>query len=170
MFGPQLTGVLARSIMGGGHAPLLDEAWDIAEDQFYGELPTDQDRTYGAVRGMMESFKDPYTVFIEPPQTELQSQQLSGKFGGIGASVRRETDGRYVLSPFPDRPAAQAGVQEGDVLIKIDDTSITTEMKSRRDYVAAARRSGHAGEESKSIGAGSSWRSTSRAPRSVCRR
>jgi carboxyl-terminal processing protease len=78
---------------------------------------------------MMEAFKDPYSVFVEPPQTELQSQQLSGKFGGIGASIRREADGRYALSPFPDRPAAQAGVQEGDVLTKIDDTAITTEMR-----------------------------------------
>ncbi|NTU61921.1 MAG: S41 family peptidase [Chloroflexi bacterium] len=127
MLGPQLTGVLAgRS--GDGHAPLLNEAWEIAEGQFYGQLPTDQVRTYGAVRGMMESFKDPYSVFVEPPQTELQSQQLSGKFGGIGASVRRENDGRYALSPFPDRPAAQAGVQEGDVLVKVDETAITSEM------------------------------------------
>ncbi len=128
VFGPQLTGVLAgRS--GSEHAPLLNEAWDIAASQFYGQLPSDQARTYGAVRGMMESFNDPYSVFVEPPQTELQQQQLSGKFGGIGASVRRESDGRIVLSPFPDRPAAQAGVKEGDVLIKIDETPITPDMK-----------------------------------------
>jgi carboxyl-terminal processing protease len=128
MLAPQLTGVLAgRS--NGGHAPLLDEAWGVAESEFYGQLPSDQARTYGAVRGMMESFKDPYTGFYEPPQTELQSQQLSGKFGGIGASLRRENDGRVVLSPFPDRPAAQAGVKEGDVLLKIDDTPITADTK-----------------------------------------
>jgi carboxyl-terminal processing protease len=128
MLGPQLTGVLAgRS--DGEHAPLLDEAWNVAESEFYGQLPTGQARTYGAVRGMMESFKDPYTAFYEPPQTELQSQQLSGKFGGIGASLRRENDGRIVLSPFPDRPAAQAGMKEGDVLIQIDDMPITSETK-----------------------------------------
>src|SRR5512136_2911099 len=128
MLAPQVTGIL-RGQGSGGHAPLLDEAWGVAENLFYGKLPTEQERAYGAVRGMMESFKDPYTVFIEPPQTELQSQQLSGKFGGIGANVRRENDGRIVLSPFPDRPAAQAGVKEGDVLVKIDSTTITPEMK-----------------------------------------
>ena len=58
-----------------------------------------------------------------------RTSRLSGKFGGIGASVRRESDGRVVLSPFPDRPAAQAGVKEGDVLVKIDDTPITPDMK-----------------------------------------
>jgi len=129
ILGPQLLGVLAGRSAGGTHAPLLDEAWSIAEDQFYGQLPTDQTRTYGAVRGMIESFKDPYTAFFEPPQTELQSQQLSGKFGGIGASLRREADGRIVLSPFPDRPAAQAGVKEGDVLTKIDDMPVTSDTK-----------------------------------------
>jgi carboxyl-terminal processing protease len=129
VFGPQLIGVIRGQPVSSGHAPLLDEAWDIAQDQFYGDVPSDQARTYGAVRGMLESFNDPYTVFIEPPQTELQSQQLSGKFGGIGASIRREADGRYALSPFPDRPAAQAGVQEGDVLTKIDDKPVTIEMK-----------------------------------------
>jgi carboxyl-terminal processing protease len=127
MLAPRVTGLLQAA--SSGHAPLLDEAWGRAESLFYGKLPTEQERTYGAVRGMMESFKDPYTVFIEPPQTELQSQQLSGKFGGIGANVRRDNDGRIVLSPFPDRPAAQAGVQEGDVLVKIDSTPITPEMK-----------------------------------------
>ena len=71
---PQVTGFL-RNEGSAGHAPLLDEAWGVAENLFYGKLPTAQDRTYGAVRGMIESFKDPYTVFIEPPQTELQSQQ-----------------------------------------------------------------------------------------------
>ncbi|CAG0934960.1 carboxyl-terminal processing protease [Thermoflexales bacterium] len=129
MLSPQLIGWLPGSRSSDTHAPLLEEAWEVADSQFYGELPTEQVRTYGAVRGMMESFKDPYSVFVEPPQTELQSQQLSGKFGGIGASVRRETDGRYVLSPFPDRPAAQVGVQEGDVLVKVDDTPITIEMR-----------------------------------------
>jgi len=128
MLSPQVTGFL-RGQGTGGHAPLLDEAWGVVEGSFYGKLPTDQERTYGAVRGMVESFKDPYTMFIEPPQTELQSQQLSGKFGGIGASVRREDDGRIVLSPFPDRPAAQAGVKEGDVLIKIDSTPIISDTK-----------------------------------------
>ena len=115
----------------GGSEPqaLLNEAWTKTEQQFYGVMPTTQQRAYGTLHGLLESFKDPYTVFVEPPQTELQSQQLSGKFGGIGASVRREADGRIVLSPFPDRPAAQAGVQEGDVLIKVEDTVLTPEMR-----------------------------------------
>ena len=85
-------------------------------------------RTYGAIRGMIQAYNDPYTNFFEPPATQQQNQQLAGKFGGIGSTVRRETDGRIVLSPFPDQPAAKAGVQDGDVLAKVDAHTITSDM------------------------------------------
>lgn len=127
LLSPTLIGPLPR-IGDYSRAPLFDEAWDLAATSFYGTVPSDTLRTYSAIRGMMSAYADPYTAFFEPPQTHLQSQQLSGKFGGIGATVRREDDGRIVLSPFPDRPAAQAGVKEGDVLIKVVDQAITPTM------------------------------------------
>ena len=104
---------------------LLDEAWNQVESQFYGPLPSVQTRIYGAIRGMLSAFNDPYTVFVEPPATQLQSDQLSGKFGGIGAGLRREENGQIVLSPFPNQPAAEAGVEEGDILTSVDHHSIT---------------------------------------------
>ncbi|HEY4723908.1 MAG TPA: hypothetical protein VII92_18790, partial [Anaerolineae bacterium] len=64
---------------------LLNEAWSVAEQQFFGTLPSDQARLYAAIHGLMTAFNDPYTVFVEPPATQRQSEQLSGKFGGIGA-------------------------------------------------------------------------------------
>jgi carboxyl-terminal processing protease len=114
--------------LNGGQASLYDEAWTAAEDSFYGPVPSETVRTYGGIRGMVQSYNDPYTAFFEPPATQQQSQQLAGKFGGIGANLRRETDGRIVLSPFPDRPAAQAGVRDGDVLVKINAQAVTPEM------------------------------------------
>jgi carboxyl-terminal processing protease len=122
---PQLLGrPIARSNEQQQH-PLLDEAWTLAQSQFFGTAPSDKARTYGAIHGMIGIYHDPYTIFAEPPATELQDQQLTGKFGGIGANIRREADGRLVLSPFPDQAAARAGVQEGDALIKVDDEAVT---------------------------------------------
>jgi carboxyl-terminal processing protease len=114
--------------LGSNPTGLFGEAWDAAERSFYGQVPSDTVRTYGAIRGMIQTYNDPYTAFFEPPATQQQSQQLAGKFGGIGALVRRETDGRIVLSPFPDQPAAKAGVQDGDVLAKVDTQAITPDM------------------------------------------
>lgn len=105
---------------------LFDEAWALAESQFFGAIPAEQARTYAAIHGMIGVYNDPYTIFAEPPATELQGQQLTGKFGGIGANVRRDADGQLVLSPFPDQAAAKAGVQEGDVLVSVDGNVINT--------------------------------------------
>jgi carboxyl-terminal processing protease len=42
--------------------------------------------------------------------------------------VSQAEDGSIVLDPMPDLPAEQAGVQEGDAVIQVDDTEVTPEM------------------------------------------
>jgi carboxyl-terminal processing protease len=104
------------------------EAWRIVEEQFNGELPTPKQMTYGAVHGALSTLNDPYTVFVEPQPRELEKAELEGRFGGIGAYVRQLEDGRISLSPMPDSPAAEAGMQDGDILLKVDDAVISATM------------------------------------------
>jgi carboxyl-terminal processing protease len=104
------------------------EAWHIVEEQFNGELPTPKKMTYGAIHGAFSTLDDPYTILVEPEPRELEKAELEGQFGGIGAYVRQLEDGRISLEPMLDSPAAKAGLQAGDVLLKIDDTVISTTM------------------------------------------
>ena len=99
---------------------LYEEAWQLVDRHFFGTLPPTQTRTYAAIRGMLAALGDQYTVLIEPPAARLESDQLRGEFGGVGADVRRDATGRTLLSPYPDSPAARAGVVEGDELTAID--------------------------------------------------
>ncbi|HEY4691723.1 MAG TPA: S41 family peptidase [Anaerolineae bacterium] len=101
-------------------AMLIGEAWQLVDGHFFGTLPTTQTRTYAAIRGMLTPLKDPYTVLIEPSAAKLESDQLRGQFGGIGADLMRDAEGHTRLSPYPDGPAARAGVLEGDELLAID--------------------------------------------------
>lgn len=105
---------------------LYQQVWDILEGEFYGEDPSIQERLYGSVRGLAQSYNDPYTYFVEPEPRELERDQLRGRYGGIGAWIDR-TDEGYVLRPMQDQPAEQAGVQAGDQLVAVDDTLITAE-------------------------------------------
>ncbi|HUV88699.1 MAG TPA: S41 family peptidase [Anaerolineae bacterium] len=100
------------------------EAWDLLERHFYGELPSPQARTYGAIHAALALLNDPYTVFVEPQPRELERDRLRGTFGGIGATLWRNAEGRVVLFPLPDSPAARAGVQEGDLLAAVDGLAI----------------------------------------------
>ncbi|MEX1021397.1 MAG: S41 family peptidase [Litorilinea sp.] len=110
------------------------EAWDILERDFYGSKPDALDRAYGAIRGLTETFDDPYTYFLEPQPRQLERDELRGRFGGVGANIER-TDAGYVLYPLVDQPAARAGIQSGDLLLRVDDDPIPPEMES--DQVVA---------------------------------
>src|SRR5262245_1187313 len=102
-------------------------AWDILDRDFFGKKPDASERTYGAIRGMVESFNDPYTYFVEPQPRELERDELAGRFGGIGANIELTSTG-YLLFPLPGLPAAEAGVLDGDLLLLVDDHEITTAM------------------------------------------
>jgi len=114
------------------------EAWHILEKDFYSQLPTAQQMTYGAIRGVLTTLDDPYTIFVEPKPRRLEKDDLRGSFGGIGAWVSKGEDGAIVLKPMEDKPARRAGILEGDIVIKVDDQEIIPDM-SLEDVILLIR-------------------------------
>jgi carboxyl-terminal processing protease len=104
------------------------EAWHLVEGRFFGDLPDMQHVTWGAVRGALATLEDPHTTFLEPQPRQREKEDLSGRFGGIGAYVSQHEDGSIVLDPMPDLPAEQAGIQQGDVVLQVDETELNPEM------------------------------------------
>jgi carboxyl-terminal processing protease len=104
------------------------ETWHLVEDKYYGDIPNDSTSVYGAIRGALGTLEDPYTIFVEPQPRALEKAELEGQFGGIGAFVSRGPEGEVVLIPMVDSPAETAGVQEGDVVLKVGETPLTPEM------------------------------------------
>ena len=123
--GPAVTGQVTQQQEMGQYW----QVWNLLERDFYGEKPANEERTFGAIAGMVQSFGDPYTFFVEPEPRELERDQLAGKFGGIGATLELSDTG-WVLHPLPEQPAARAGLLDGDVLIAVDGAPITGTMSS----------------------------------------
>lgn len=105
---------------------LFWETWGIIQDEYYGDVPDEQTMTYAAIRGMLGELHDPYTVLVDPEPHEQETQQLQGRYGGIGATLSRDEDQQLRLNPFPDGPAAAAGVRLDDVLLAIDGGPVAT--------------------------------------------
>jgi carboxyl-terminal processing protease len=118
--------------------PILVQAYNIVRDHGLKPLPPGSAMEYGMIRGMMQSYNDPYSIFVEPAQHELESNALQGSFGGIGVRLSRDADGNVILYPYPDNPASRAGVQDGDHLTAVNDLEITPEI-TMDDIQAALR-------------------------------
>ena len=116
----------AWSTGGSDQLSVFWEAWDRVESEFIGEVPPAKVRTYGAIRSSL-ALLDPHTVLVEPLPRTLERDQLRGAHGGIGVEVERSADGGIVLDPYPDFPAAEAGVLTGDVLLAIDGDRVTND-------------------------------------------
>jgi carboxyl-terminal processing protease len=65
----------------------------------------------------MGSLKDPYTVYLSPREYRGLHESLSGgNFGGIGVYIYQLKDGRVVVQPIEEMPAARAGMKPGEVV------------------------------------------------------
>jgi carboxyl-terminal processing protease len=103
---------------------LFWEAWDLIQQDFYGDLPTEAELTYGAIRGALNTLDDPFTAFIEPQTAAINREDDSGSFEGIGAYVTMR-DGRLeIVNTFKGQPAEEAGLRRGDIVLQVDDTPI----------------------------------------------
>jgi carboxyl-terminal processing protease len=109
----------------------LDLLWQVQgllQAGFLGDIPDDKTQAYSAIHGLVASYKDPYTVFVEPAGREVERDALKGHFGGIGAQLGRDDAGNMIVTVIRDRPAARAGVTNGDRLHAVDRTPVTETM------------------------------------------
>ncbi len=121
-----------------GQCALLTDVYRLLEQHYLRELPDSTTLEYAAIRGMMGALEDPYTFFVDPPVARSESDVLAGQYGGIGVQVQHAEDGSFVLYPFPNSSAAEAGVQDGDILVAIGDWVV--ESTARIDVIDQAMR------------------------------
>jgi len=89
----------------------------------YVEPVDDKTLLENAVRGMLAGL-DPHSAYLDEKEFKDINISTSGKFGGLGIEVQMQNGFVRVVSPIDDTPAAKAGIQPGDLIIKIDETSV----------------------------------------------
>jgi carboxyl-terminal processing protease len=108
----------------GADFDLFWEAWDLIQRDYYGDLPNEEEMTYGAIRGALNTLDDPFTGFIEPRMAEINREDDTGTFEGIGAYVTMRDGRLYIVSTFQGQPAEEAGLQRDDIVLEVGDTPI----------------------------------------------
>jgi carboxyl-terminal processing protease len=82
-----------------------------------------------AIDAMLLSL-DPYTNFYSEAQAEDYLYQVTGSYGGIGATVRKKGDDLVIDHPFEGFPAQKADLRAGDILVSIDGKSVVGKQSS----------------------------------------
>jgi carboxyl-terminal processing protease len=89
----------------------------------YVEEVNDRDLLENAIRGMLTGL-DPHSAYLDREQFKELQVGTSGEFGGLGIEVGMEDGFVKVIAPIDDTPAQRAGVQAGDLIIRLDDTPV----------------------------------------------
>lgn len=104
---------------------LLWEVWNIVRAEFDGGIPSDEELTYSAIQGLLETLDDEFTRFSPPDVAERMREDLQGSFEGIGAFVRENEEGlTEIVRPMAGQPASLAGLRAGDVIVAVDGESV----------------------------------------------
>ena len=93
--------------------------------QYVDEVEPDKLMRDGAA-GMVRNL-DPYTVFMSEKEMGEFEVQATGKYGGIGSTIRmkRDSSGVVIAQPYKGSPADVAGLKIGDKFVRIDGEDVT---------------------------------------------
>ena len=75
------------------------------------------------IDAMLEDL-DPYTNYITESDIEEYEFQTTGKYGGIGATMRKKGDDILVGDVYENSPAQKAGLHPGDQVLSIDNQNV----------------------------------------------
>ncbi len=104
--------------------PIVDVI-KLIEDKYVNDVESEE-LIEGAIKGVVESLGDPYSVYMN--ETEFQDfiASINGSFSGVGMvlSVDERTNDIIVVSPIEGTPAQRAGILPKDIIVKVDDIEL----------------------------------------------
>jgi len=88
--------------------------------QLYVDKIDDKTMFNNAIQGLVDGL-DPHSSYLNPKDQANLVESTMGQFGGLGIVISTQGDLIQIISPIDDTPAYRAGLQAGDVILKIDD-------------------------------------------------
>jgi len=105
----------------------MAQAWNTIQNHYVdptGIQPTEL--TYGAISGMVDSLGDTgHSTFLTPDMVKELRTTERGEFKGVGIEIQMKNGRAVVVAPLDDSPAQKAGLQPGDLILKVSGEDIT---------------------------------------------
>lgn len=98
----------------------------ILKEKYYKETD-DNGLLEGAIVGMTDSLKDPYTVYLDKETMKKFMEKTEGSYVGVGVLITVDKEGLLtIVESFADSPARESGLLKGDKIIKVDEEDVTS--------------------------------------------
>ena len=102
--------------------------WSQLESRFVptvkaSKIIDNQEKVWGAIKGLTSEYGDPYTVFMPPEDNKTFQTDIAGNFEGVGMEIGVKDNILTVISALKNTPAYKAGVKSGDQILYIDGKS-----------------------------------------------
>lgn len=105
--------------------PIFNDVYEkLKKEYIYSDKLGPNQLMYWALKGMIESTEDPYTVFFPPQESEEFYGMFDQSYEWIGALIEKTDEWIQIISPFEWSPAEKAGLKPGDIIISVDGTSV----------------------------------------------
>jgi carboxyl-terminal processing protease len=111
------------ALVSDSEARVYDEAVDIIERDYY--RPVDPNGLLNtSLESAVDSLDDRFSDYFSPKEYLAFTEVTGGSFEGVGMTVERVSKGLKIISVYRDSPAQRAGLRPGDVITKVNGTSI----------------------------------------------
>src|SRR5689334_7416648 len=107
-------------------ARLFAEVYERIKREYVDEVD-DKQLMEKAIRGMVAAL-DPHSAFLDNDEFEEIRLSTMGSYPGVGIEVVAEDSAVKVLRPIEGSPADAAGMEAGDLIIKIDDKDVGADL------------------------------------------
>jgi len=100
---------------------LFGDVLSVVQNSYVEEVSSDN-LIKGAINGMIQTL-DPHSSYLTPEMLKQVEVETKGTFGGLGIEIGMKDGFLTVIAPIEDTPAARAGLQAGDRIVRIENES-----------------------------------------------
>ncbi len=103
----------------------IEDAYNQILDKYYNKVDK-AGLINSAIEGMYNFLGDPYSTYLNEADTKELKERLDGEFFGLGIEFTQNDNGHEIMNVFEGGPADKAGLQKGDIIIKLNNEDVSS--------------------------------------------